>query len=360
MKQEVGTVVRSGSASSGRVTLRDVAAVVGVTPAAVSMALRGSSRIGKDTTERIRVAAHELGYVTNSAGRALREQRSGAIALVVPNTSQHVFGHSYFMHLLVGVSEVSDTHAAPVIISTNVESEHGVNAYERVLRSQLADGAIVASAAAQDRDLEGLVASGLPVVLIGRSVSLPDAVWVGVDDVAGGELATRHLIETHGAQRLVHVSGPLEHQSALDRLEGCRRAAAAAGLPEPAVSTGDYGEESGVGAARQMLEQGLGGDAVFAANDEMAYGLMTELARHGVRIPEDLQLVGFDDFGLARVTPPGISPIRVPAEEMGGRAASELFALMAGHEPEARHVVLPVELVARESCGCPPGAADHS
>jgi len=360
MKRKVGIVAGTGSSASGRVTLRDVASVVGVTPAAVSMALRGSTRIGKDTAERVRVAARELGYVTNSAGRALREQRSGSIALVVPNTSQHVFGHSYFMHLLVGVSEVSDAHAAPVIISTNVEREHGVNAYERMLRSQLADGAIVASAAAHDRDLEGLVASGLPVVLIGRSVSLPDAVWVGVDDVVGGELATRHLIERHRARRIVHVSGPLEHQSALDRLEGCRRAATAAGLPEPSLITGDYGEESGVAAARQILDQRLDADAVFAANDEMAYGLMTELARHGVRVPEDLGLVGFDDFGLARVTTPGISTIRVPAEEMGGRAAAELFALMAGHEPEARHVVLPVELVVRSSCGCPPPARHQS
>ncbi|MCV2394319.1 LacI family transcriptional regulator [Actinotalea sp. M2MS4P-6] len=340
--------------TSGRVTLRDVADVVGVTPAAVSMALRGSSRIGKETTERIRAAARELGYVTNSAGRALRAQRSGSIALVVPNTSQHVFGHSYFMHLLVGVSEVGDSRGAPVIISTSVVAEHGINAYERILRSQVADGAIVASAAAQDRDLESLVASGLPVVLIGRSVTLPDAVWVGVDDEAGGELAARHMIEQHGARRIVHVSGPLDHQSAIDRLEGCRRASAAAGLPEPRVIQGDFSEASGVAAGRTLLADGLdGADAIVAANDEMAYGLMRELGAAGVSVPDDLGLIGYDDFGLARVTTPGISTIRVPAELIGRRAASELFGLLDGREPAHRHVLLPVELIARGSCGCP-------
>ncbi|HEY3437851.1 MAG TPA: LacI family DNA-binding transcriptional regulator [Actinotalea sp.] len=347
-------------AGSGRVTLRDIASAVGVTPAAVSMALRGSNRIGKDTTERIQVAARELGYVTNSAGRALRAQRSGSIALVVPNTSQHVFGHPYFMHLLVGVSEVSDSRGAPVIISTSVESEHGINAYERLLRSQVADGAIVASAAAQDRDLESLVASGLPVVLIGRSVTLPDAVWVGVDDVAGGELATRHMIEEHGARRVVHLSGPLEHQSALDRLDGCRRALAAAGLPEPRVIQGDFSEDSGVAAARELLDQGLDADAIVVANDEMAYGLMRTLADAGIRVPDDVGLIGFDDFGLARVTTPGISTIRVPAELIGGRAASELFGLLDGDEPAERHVVLPVQLVVRGSCGCPLSAHDKN
>lgn len=344
----------STRSTSGRVTLRDVAAAVGVTPAAVSMALRGSTRIGRETKERIQAAAAELGYVTNSAGRALRAQRSGSIALVVPNTSQHVFGHPYFMHLLVGVSEVSDSRGAPVIISTSVESEHGVTAYERMLRAQVADGAIVASAAATDRDLESLVASGLPVVLIGRSVSLPEAVWVGVDDVAGGELATRHMIEAHGARRIVHLSGPLDHQSAIDRLEGCRRALVDAGLPAPRVIEGDFSEDSGVAAARTMVADGLGDvDAVFAANDEMAYGLMRELATAGVAVPSDLGLIGYDDFGLARVTSPGITTIGVPAEQLGRRAASELFDLLDGHEPDRPHVVLPIELVVRTSCGCP-------
>jgi len=344
----------SSRTASGRVTLRDVAAAVGVTPAAVSMALRGSTRIGKETTERIQAAAAELGYVTNSAGRALRAQRSGSIALVVPNTSQHVFGHPYFMHLLVGVSEVSDSRGAPVIISTSVESEHGVNAYERMLRAQVADGAIVASAAATDRDLESLVASGLPVVLIGRSVSLPEAAWVGVDDVAGGELATRHMIEVHGARRVVHVGGPLDHQSAIDRLEGCRRALAEAGLPEPRVIEGDFSEDSGVDAARTLLADGAGDvDAVFAANDEMAYGLMRELSAAGLDIPAYLGLIGYDDFGLARVTSPGITTIGVPAEQLGRRAASELFDLLDGHEPDRPHVLLPIELVVRTSCGCP-------
>lgn len=340
--------------TNGRVTLRDVAAAVGVTPAAVSMALRGNSRIGKETTARILEAAAALGYVTNSAGRALRAQRSGSIALVVPNTSQHVFGHAYFMHLLVGVSEVSDSRGAPVVISTSVESEHGVNAYERMLRAQVADGAIVSSAAAQDRDLEGLVASGLPVVLIGRSVGLPEAVWVGVDDVAGGELATRHMVEVHGARRLVHVSGPLDHQSAIDRLEGCRRALAAAGLPEPRVVEGDFSEDSGAVAARVLLAEGLDAvDAVFAANDEMAYGLMRELAAGGVGVPQRIGLIGYDDFGLARVTTPGITTIRVPAEQLGRRAAAELFDLLDGRAPAHRHVVLPTDLIVRGSCGCP-------
>jgi len=345
-------VAQQKSAVRGRVTLRDVAEVVGVTPAAVSMALRGHPRIGKDTAARIQVAARDLGYVTNSAGRALRAQKSGSIALVVPNTSQHVFGHTYFMHLLVGVSAVSDEHGAPVVISTGVEQEHGVTAYERVLRSQVADGAIVASAAVEDRDLASLVGSGLPVVLIGSTPTLPGSIWVGIDDVEGAETATRHLVETHQVQRIAHISGPLDHQSSLDRLEGCRTALRTLGAVEPIVVPGDYSEESGVLAARALLERGESFDAIFAANDEMAYGAMCELRRNGRRTPEDVRIIGFDDFGLARVTSPGISTIRVPAEEIGRRAAAQLFDLLGGNQPTEGGTTLPVELIVRESCGC--------
>lgn len=345
-------MVEQMPAVRGRVTLRDVADVVGVTPAAVSMALRGHPRIGKETAARVHEAARALGYVTNSAGRALRAQKSGSIALVVPNTSQHVFGHTYFMHLLVGVSAISDEHGAALVISTGVEQEHGVTAYERVLRSQVADGAIVASAAVDDPDLAGLVRSGLPVVLIGRTPTLSASIWVGIDDVEGAHAATSHLVREHHVQRLAHISGPLDHQSALDRLEGCQAALRDLRSADPIVVQGDYSEESGMLAARTLLEQGEPFDAVFAANDEMAYGAICEMRRHGRRVPEDIKVVGFDDFGLARVTSPGITTIRVPAEEIGRRAAAQLFDLLDGNQPPRGGTTLPVELIVRESCGC--------
>ncbi|WP_407341548.1 LacI family DNA-binding transcriptional regulator [Pengzhenrongella phosphoraccumulans] len=329
-----------------------MADLVGVTPSAVSMALRGNPRIGKETAARIQTAARDLGYVTNTAGRALRAQKSGSIALVVPNTSQHVFGHAYFMHLLVGVSAISDEQGAPVIISTGAEQEHGVTAYERLLRSQVADGAIVASAAADDRDLESLVRSGLPVVLIGRTPTLPGSIWVGIDDVKAARTATSHLLETHHVRRIAHISGPLDHQSSLDRLEGCRAALRASAQPEPIVVQGDYSEESGAKAARMLLALDESFDAIFAANDEMAYGAMCELRRRGHRTPQDVKIVGFDDFGLARVTTPGITTIRVPAEKIGRHAAAQLFELLAGNQPTPAGTTLPVELIVRESCGC--------
>lgn len=351
---------RSPAPAAGRapVTLRDIATVVGVSPSAVSMALADHPRIGRATKDAVRAAARELGYVANSAGRALRAGRPTAIAVIVPNTAQHVFGHPYFSHLLVGVTSSANTHDSGVLISTNPDQGHEVAAYDRILRSQAAAGAIIASAASNDANVSRVVDTGLPVVLVGRHPHLPHAVSVGVDDHAGAASVTRHLVADHGLRRIGHISGPLEHQTAVDRYEGFR--AALAECDEPCAHTlaiGDFSEEAGRAGAAQLLDGMSGLQAIFAANDEMAYGALLELRARGLRVPQDVALVGYDDFGVSRLTSPSLTTVRVPAEQLGLHAADLLFDLVLGVAGEAAHLELPTELVVRESCGDHPPAA---
>jgi DNA-binding LacI/PurR family transcriptional regulator len=348
------SVPKSQPSASGRApaTLRDIAMVVGVSASAVSMALADHPRIGRETKEAVRAAARDLGYVANSAGRALRAGRSTAIAVVIPNTAQHVFGHPYFMHLLVGVTSAANAHDSAVLISTNPATDHDPAAYDRILRSQAAAGAIIASAAINDPNVSRIVDNGLPVVLIGRYPHLPQAVSVGLDDISGAAAATRHLIVEHGVRRIGHISGPLEHQTALDRYEGFRNAIGES--PEPCAHTlavGDFSEEAGRACAAQLLEGMPGLQAIFAANDEMAYGALLELRARGLSVPGDVALVGFDDFGVSRLTTPAITTVRVPAEELGRQAAERLFGLIDGTSEPIAHDTVPIELVTRESCG---------
>ncbi len=337
----------------GQVTLKDIAARAQVSKSAVSMALLDHPRIGADTKARVRLVAEELGYVANSAGRALRARRAGAIALVVPNTSQHVFGHAYFMHVLTGATDVANAHDAQLTVSTSPDETHGLAAYERVIRSGSADGAIVTSASVTDANIKRLVDSGIPVVLLGRFPHLPDAISVGVDDEAAGFAATEHLIVEHGRRSIIHVSGPLDHQSAMDRRDGFLRAAGRYDV-DASVLAGDFSEVSGRAAAPAIHSRGANVDAVFAANDEMAYGVMSELLARGRQVPQEVSIMGYDDFGLSRVTSPSISTMHVPAERMARLATERLFALIAGESigAEDAHVVLPVQLVGRQSCGC--------
>lgn len=337
----------------GNVTLKDVAARVGVTQAAVSMALSGNPRISQKTRRAVQKAAAELGYVPSSAGRALRRQSAGAIALIVPNTSHHVFGHAYFMHVLTGVSMSSNAHDAQLVVSTNADDNSGINAYERVIRSGSADGVIVTSAAVDDANVEALAASGLPVVLIGNFPYLRQAITVGTDDVAASRTITEHLITVHGRTRLLHVSGPLDHQTGIDRRQGFLDAVRHHGVADGArVIEGDMSEASGSAAVETARASGFDFDGAVFANDDMAFGGMQALARAGRRVPDDIALVGFDDFGLARTTTPGITTMRVPAEQMARVATDTLFSILAGEHTGPAHVELPVEFVTRASCGC--------
>jgi DNA-binding LacI/PurR family transcriptional regulator len=342
------------SKPTASVTLKDVAERVGVTSAAASMALSDHSRISQKTKEAVRQAAAELGYVPSSVGRALRNQRAGAIALIVPNTSQHVFGHLYFMHLLTGISAAANARDVQVVLSTTADNgEAGeVAAYERVVRSRSADGAIVTSAAVTDPGLESLVATGLPVVLIGNFPYLPGAISVGIDDVAASRRITEHLLETHGRTRLAHVTGPLDHQTGIDRRAGFLAAMTEHGASDKAiVIDGDFSEDSGARAVENLIASGADFDGIVFANDDMAFGGLTALKKHGLRVPDDVAIVGFDDFGLSRLTTPGITTIHVPADEMARIATERLFELIAGKSDGVAQEHEAVALVERESCG---------
>lgn len=345
----------AASSRRGNVTLKDIAAVVGLSTSGVSMALADHPRIGQATKDKVHAAAAELGYVPNSAGRALRSGRSASIAIVVPNTGQHVFGHPYFMHLLVGITAQANASDAAVMISTNPDETHGVAAYEKVLRSQAASGAIIASASINDPNVNRMLAAAMPVVLIGRFPHQPNAVSVGVDETAGAVAITRHLVDEHGLRRIAHISGPLDHQTAIDRYAGFRRALADSDHAcTHTLAVGDFSEESGQAAAREILDSMSDVQAIFAANDEMAHGALLEMRARGLRVPEDIALAGYDDFGVSRLTTPGLTTVRVPAESLGRKAAELLFDLVAGTIPQPTHTVLPVELVVRESCGAHP------
>jgi|GEM_PF-1926876 len=178
---ERGPLVMTGTTNQRRprVILRDVAQDVSLSVSAVPMALKDHPRIGAATKARVRGAADRLGYVTNSAGRALRAQTAGRIAVIVPNTGAHVFGHAYFVRVMTGVTRVANSRDSLVFISTSSEPGNSVSAYEAIMRSRAADGAIVTSASVDDANIGRLVETGMPVVLLGRFPHLPQAVTVG-------------------------------------------------------------------------------------------------------------------------------------------------------------------------------------
>jgi DNA-binding LacI/PurR family transcriptional regulator len=336
-----------------RRTLRDVARLAGVSVATASMALADKARVSESTKQAVREAAAALSYVPNSSGRALRAQRVGAIAVVVPHTSHHVFTHPVFMDLLEGVTAVANEHELTTILSTAPAEDDEAPAYLRILRGRQADGVIVASASVHDANVDRL-ASEYPVTLVGRRPHRPSLHCVGIDDVGGSHAATAHLLDVHGHRRLAHIAGPLDHQSAIDKHEGFRAALAGAGIAyDPAlVLESDYSQEGGYAAAVRLLDGDRAPDAIVAANDQMAFGAIEAMRERGLDAPGDIAVVGYDDIGLARVMQPQLTSVRADLVEVGRLAAERLLELVGGDRPAPVQRELPTTVVIRSSCGC--------
>jgi len=336
-----------------RVTIKDVAREVGVSTGLVSMALNDHPAVAVATKELVRRAARHLDYVPNSVGQALRARQLGAIAVVIPHSSHHVFSHPYFVEVLEGVTAVASAHDLTVVLSTSREEEDGEAAYVRLLRRRRADGVIVAAAAIGDLNIPRLAASGYPLVVLGRDPD-PGISSVVVDDRGGAKDVVTHLLDIHARRRVAHIAGPLGHRSAVDKLEGYRAALEGRGLPyDPdLVAEEDYSEAGGARACEQLLAAGLGFDGLFAANDQMAFGALQTLRRHGLEVPRDLALAGFDDIELARVIQTPLTTMHQPMAEIGRRATERLIDLLNGRIVDPIQIELPTTLVIRESCGC--------
>lgn len=329
--------------------------MAGVSPATVSMALADNPRVAERTRLAVKQVATQLDYVPNSIGRGLRAQRLDAIALVIPLQSEEVFSHPYFMEILQGISEVADDADFSLVLSTSRGAEDD-GAYRKLLRARRADGAIVASAATADRNVDRLVASGYPVVYLGRYPHDPNVAAIGIDDSGGAAAAVSHLLQSHSRHRVAHLAGPLDHLAFHDRLDGYRDALGQAGLPfdeRLVISTGkDASEAAGEQACEQLLREGTEFDAIFAGDDEIAIGAIRTLSEAGLRVPEDVSVASFDDIRVASVHRPALTTIRQPMRETGRLAARRLLGLLAGVVSEPRQAVLPTELIVRASCGC--------
>ena len=298
-------------------TIRDVAKRAGVSVASVSRAMNGAANVNPQMHERVMAAAAALGYVPHAGARSLSTARQQAIGVVLPD----LYGE-FFSELMRGLDRetsargyhllLSNTHADPALATQVIRAMRGRVDGLIVMAPQL-DSAVIAAALPQ----------GLPTVFL-NSPDDGDRTGFRIDNVAGAAAMTRHLID-QGRRRIVHLSGDLANLDARERRDGYR--AALDGLPEHIIE-GDFQEESGVSAARALLAAGVAFDAVFAANDMMALGMMHTLRSAGLAVPRAVAIAGFDDVPLAHYL--RLSTVHVDIDEMGAVAAKRLIGALEG------------------------------
>jgi len=336
-----------------RVTIRDVAREAGLAVGTVSLALADNPAIAAETKRKVRETAARLHYRPSALGRALQSQRTNAVGLIVPHSSQHVFSHLYFMEVLSGVSDVLDEVGMTLVLSTAPSETDEEEAYTKILRSQLVDGVILASAALHDKNIASLQLSQYPFVFIGRYPLDSSVPSVSIDDIGGAVQAAEHLV-WHGHTRIAHISGPLMHLSSVDRFDGYKQALQRAGIPLRLEYCweGDYSEEAGRAGMRTLLALDEPPTALFAANDETAVGAMEALREAGLQPGASFPIVSFDDVMIARLVSPPLTTVRQPMRDLGSAAAQLLLALLSGRPTHDLKTRFPTELVIRNSCGC--------
>lgn len=332
-------------ARSNAVTIEEVAAASGVSRSTVSRVVNGSTAVSPSALEAVRRAIADLKYVPNRAARSLASRHTHAVALVVPEDTTRFFGDPFFASIVSGIN--ARLSRSDYVLNLFIASDDPGDKTTSYVRSGSIDGAIIVSHHTSDTFIDR-IASSVPVVYGGRPVREREHdYYVDVDNVAGGRYATAHLIE-RGHRRIAMITGPVTMPAGIDRLQGYREALAAAGLAEGVVEDGGFTTDGAADAMRRILARGEAPDAIFVASDLMARGALAVLAAAGLRVPEDVAIVGFDDSPVATSVTPHLTTIRQPSLEQGAQMAEVLLELLAGRDPQ-RVTILDTELIVRDS-----------
>jgi DNA-binding LacI/PurR family transcriptional regulator len=330
-------------------TLDAVALAAGVSRATVSRVVNGSNRVAPETRRIVEKAISRLGYVPNRAARSLVTRRTESVGLVIPEPTTKLFGDPFFPRLIRGINSVLGD-AGQLLVLLTPQSAHDEEQLGQYLASGHLDGAMLVSLHGAD-PLPGFLADrGVPVVVGGRPTRGSPVDVVDVDNIQGALQAVRHLISL-GRRRIVTVTGPLDMAPSQDRLSGYRSALAEAGIDhDPALElAGDFDQGTAREAVERFISAGGKFDALFAASDAMALGAMSAVRRAGLRVPQDIAVVGYDDSPLAQFSDPPLSSVRQPIEEMGREMARAMLAQLGASRQVPRSVVLATELVVRGS-----------
>ena len=338
----------SNAKAGSRVTLRDVARVAGVHPATVSRALNEETRmlVNEETARRVLKAAEELDYQPNPIARGLKTNRSYTIGVLIPDLTNPLFPP-----ILRGIEDGLETASyTPLVANTDNDPEREL-LDSQTMRARQVDGIVAATARRDHRLHDALIEAGIELVLVNRRQAELPVSSATADDRMGMRLAVEHLISL-GHDRIAHLAGPLDYSTGLDRYEGFHETMRAAGLePDPALVrvAEAFTEAEGARLCTQLVEEGLDFTAVAAANDLIALGCYDVFAEHGLRCPEEISVVGFNDMPFADRFQPPLTTIHIPHYEIGAAAAELMLERLQNPDADPRDVRLEPSLVVRGS-----------
>jgi LacI family transcriptional regulator len=336
----------NGAGRSPRLTIRQVADLAGVSTATVSRVINGRADVSERARKTVMRVVREHGYSTNRTARGLSAGRTGLVGVTLP-----VLHHSYFSVILAGAGEALYEHDMRMVLCpTHHEREREVTLLERLMQGTT-DGALLILPEESGDELSALHEHGYRFVIVDPHQPLDERVpTVSAAHTSGASEAVEHLLAL-GHRRIAAITGPQGWIATEERRRGYRAALAAGGLmPDAQLEVeSDFSVKGGVQAAQTLLDLDDPPTAIFAFNDMLAIGAMQAARQRGVRVPEQLSVIGFDDTFEASIVTPTLTTVRQPLAEMGRMAVALLVRLLGDQRIEALHVELETKLVLRES-----------
>jgi DNA-binding LacI/PurR family transcriptional regulator len=335
------------------ITIKDVARESGVNTSTVSRALNNGYGVHNETRKHVMEVANRLNYRTNQVARGLVTGRSRTIGLVVSDIR-----NPFFAEVARGAEDAAHRAGHDLVLcNSDLKAEKQMSYFDSLLAKRV-DGIVMNSVAilshAQQDQLRD---AGVPIVLLNRSSNYRRFSSVLGDNLEGGEIAGNYLIDL-GHTKVVHITGPRAHGNFADRAKGFLKAFHDRGLPEPLVIYGEHTFAGGYESANQLLGPDRRTTAIFAGNDVLAFGCIRAAIEKGIRIPDDLSIIGFDNVEMSQITSPPLTTVDQPKYEIGKAAIEMLLNTLAKdgiREPE--HLVIGVRLIERQSCRRVSGSA---
>ena len=329
-------------------TIKEIAKLAGVSRSTVSRVINNDPNVSDKTRTKVQAIIDRVGYQPNPVARSLICGRAHVIGLVIPMSYSSLYTDPFFSLLSQGISSTCTANNYTLMLWL-IEPDYEKRANNNILNNRLIDGIIIASNVINDPLIDGLILREVPLVQIGRN-KRQDVSSVDADNVHGALMAVRHLVNS-GREKLATVTGHMDLFSSRDRLKGFKRGLEEHHLPiqDERIAYGDFTEEGGY-LQTKMLLSNANFDGFFVASDTMAYGALRAFQEAGLRVPEDVALVSFDDIPGAARHQPALTTVRQPIHQMGSIAAQTLIDQLENDDTiTPRRIILPTELVLRET-----------
>ncbi len=332
-------------------TLEDIARKTGVSRSTVSRVINNQSNVREDVRVKVMDTIHKTGFHPHAAARTLASHHSSTIGLILPHSVSFFFTDPYYAHITKGIAQACNQHdytLALFLVGSKADEE---SIFPRVSRKGLLDGVLVQSGHHGDQYIIGqIVDEQMPIVVLGRPFRSDNVTYIDIDNVHASYLAVNHLIQL-GRKRIGTIAGPATSTVGLDRMEGYRKALLEKGMQveEDLIIEGEFTEASGY-SAMQMLVLAKP-DAIFAASDAMAIGAIRAARELGIRVPEDIAFVGFDDLPSATITNVELTTVRQPVVQFGIRSVEALIEQIENKDKQPRRIIMDTELIIRQTCG---------